>query len=248
LSVDNNLPDEIDTLLKELKKDSEKYNGTTPSLNDSDFWNKVIALVNAIRELGLEMGNKEIADYLGFSYGPFNTMLYKAMKKYNPRNPQVSFEKSGSKKEENKEPENEEENNEQVKEITSESPLLPRTQAKVIAGISKHMSIKAENVVKEETEKLIKIGTTFRDNFEHLCYQYGFNTSEDCMFAMAEALFDEMPKYEQLKEDYEVLQKLFRYHIKKMAELYNNIDAANKILDSYITSILIDNEEPEQSL
>ncbi len=241
------IPDEVDSLLQELKKEAEKYGGNTPPISDADFWNKAVALVNAIRELGLDMSNKEIADFLGFSYGTFNAMLYKAMNRYGNKNPQTSFEKASKKDEGEKEKEDNNEDNEeeQIKEISSESPLLPRTQAKVIAGISKHMSIKAENVVKEETEKLIKLGTTFRDNFEHICYQYGFNTSEDCMFAMAEALFDEMPKCEELREEHEIAEKFLKYLIKNIAKLYTNVDTANKIIDSYVASILMENEESE---
>ena len=237
------MPPEVMSLIDELKSKAEKYEGRTPPYSDNDFWDVAVAMYKVIQENKVPITLTEIASYIGVPYGPFRTYIYKKMKKASKEENEdntVEIEKEQSISNSEKKEVYEEVN----KRNRSDAPVTKLTEVKMVSSVTRNLANKAENVIQGETERLIKIGTIFRDNYEKLCYQNGYEDPETCLSDMASALFDVVPQYEELKEEFEVCQKLFKFFIEQTKPLISKFKTAKMLIDNFIKMSLIeDNDE-----
>jgi len=176
--------------------------------------------------MNLPYGLKDIADELGVSYSSF-TKYYKAYQKMiegseqGREQPKVEVSKPMTKEgEEGKEggaPK------EEAKEVTVEVPqeqkaLESATRAELLRRVRRTYIREAEPLSTAHAEMIVRLGKRFYENYGNQCIQSGYENLEDCMDEAMDALFNKMPEYEYLKEQFDKVTEASAKLLLKLAE------------------------------
>jgi len=176
--------------------------------------------------MNLPYGLKDIADELGVSYSSF-TKYYKAYQKMiegseqGREQPKVEVSKPMTKEgEEGKEGEAPKE---EAKEVTVEVPqeqkaLESATRAELLRRVRRTYIREAEPLSTAHAEMIVRLGKRFYENYGNQCIQSGYEKLEDCMDEAMDALFNKMPEYEYLKEQFDKVTEAGAKLLLKLAE------------------------------
>jgi len=220
------LPEDLAKLLEMIKAHIKEKGGLSSPSIDRETWEEIDALVKAIKSMNLPYGLKDIADELGVSYSSF-TKYYKAYQKMiegseqGREQPKVEVSKPMTKEgEEGKEggaPK------EEAKEVTVEVPqeqkaLESATRAELLRRVRRTYIREAEPLSTAHAEMIVRLGKRFYENYGNQCIQSGYENLEDCMDEAMDALFNKMPEYEYLKEQFDKVTEAGAKLLLKLAE------------------------------
>jgi len=220
------LPEDLAKLLEMIKAHIKEKGGLSSPSIDRETWEEIDALVKAIKSMNLPYGLKDIADELGVSYSSF-TKYYKAYQKMiegseqGREQPKVEVSKPMTKEgEEGKEggaPK------EEAKEVTVEVPqeqkaLESATRAELLRRVRRTYIREAEPLSTAHAEMIVRLGKRFYENYGNQCIQSGYENLEDCMDEAMDALFNKMPEYEYLKEQFDKVTEASAKLLLKLAE------------------------------
>jgi len=220
------LPEDLAKLLEMIKAHIKEKGGLSSPSIDRETWEEIDALVKAIKSMNLPYGLKDIADELGVSYSSF-TKYYKAYQKMiegseqGREQPKVEVSKPMTKEgEEGKEGEAPKE---EAKEVTVEVPqeqkaLESATRAELLRRVRRTYIREAEPLSTAHAEMIVRLGKRFYENYGNQCIQSGYEKLEDCMDEAMDALFNKMPEYEYLKEQFDKLTEAGAKLLLKLAE------------------------------
>jgi len=220
------LPEDLAKLLEMIKAHIKEKGGLSSPSIDRETWEEIDALVKAIKSMNLPYGLKDIADELGVSYSSF-TKYYKAYQKMiegseqGREQPKVEVSKPMTKEgEEGKEGEAPKE---EAKEVTVEMPqeqkaLESATRAELLRRVRRTYIREAEPLSTAHAEMIVRLGKRFYENYGNQCIQSGYEKLEDCMDEAMDALFNKMPEYEYLKEQFDKLTEAGAKLLLKLAE------------------------------
>jgi len=220
------LPEDLAKLLEMIKAHIKEKGGLSSPSIDRETWEEIDALVKAIKSMNLPYGLKDIADELGVSYSSF-TKYYKAYQKMiegseqGREQPKVEVSKPMTKEgEEGKEGEAPKE---EAKEVTVEVPqeqkaLESATRAELLRRVRRTYIREAEPLSTAHAEMIVRLGKRFYENYGNQCIQSGYENLEDCMDEAMDALFNKMPEYEYLKEEFDKLTEAGAKLLLKLAE------------------------------
>jgi hypothetical protein len=205
------LPEDLAKLLEMIKAHIKEKGGLSSPSIDRETWEEIDALVKAIKSMNLPYGLKDIADELGVSYSSF-TKYYKAYQKMiegseqGREQPKVEVSKPMTK--EGEEGKEEEAPKEEAKEVTVEVPqeqkaLESATRAELLRRVRRTYIREAEPLSTAHAEMIVRLGKRFYENYGNQCIQSGYEKLEDCMDEAMDALFNKMPEYEYLKEQFD---------------------------------------------
>jgi len=220
------LPEDLAKLLEMIKAHIKEKGGLSSPSIDRETWEEIDALVKAIKSMNLPYGLKDIADELGVSYSSF-TKYYKAYQKMiegseqGREQPKVEVSKPMTKEgEEGKEggaPK------EEAKEVTVEVPqeqkaLESATRAELLKRVRKRYLQNVEPLSTAHADMIVGLGKRFYENYGNQCIQAGYENLEDCMDDAMDALFNKMPEYEYLKEQFDKVTEASAKLLLKLAE------------------------------
>jgi len=220
------LPEDLAKLLEMIKAHIKEKGGLSSPSIDRETWEEIDALVKAIKSMNLPYGLKDIADELGVSYSSF-TKYYKAYQKMiegseqGREQPKVEVSKPMTKEgEEGKEGEAPKE---EAKEVTVEVPqeqkaLESATRAELLRRVRRTYIREAEPLSTAHAEMIVRLGKRFYENYGNQCIQSGYEKLEDCMDEAMDALFNKMPEYEYLKEQFDKVTEAGAKLLLKLAE------------------------------
>jgi len=210
------LPNEDLTKLFDMIKAYVKEKGGLPSpAVDREIWEEVDALVSALKSLNYPVSLKELADELGVSYNSFMKYYksYQRMAESNEKGEEqpkveISRPKSSEEGKEGSEAPKGEANKVEASETTPAVPqerqaLEVSTKAELLRRIRQKYIRKAEPLSEQHVEMIVSLGTRFYENYGNQCIQNGYEKLEDCMDDAMDALFNKMPEYEYLKEQFD---------------------------------------------
>jgi len=220
------LPEDLAKLLEMIKAHIKERGGLSSPNIDRETWEEIDALVKAIKSMNFPYGLKDIADELGVSYSSF-TKYYKAYQKMiegseqGREQPKVEVSKPMTKEgEEGKEGEAPKE---EAKEVTVEVPqeqkaLESATRAELLRRVRRTYIREAEPLSTAHAEMIVRLGKRFYENYGNQCIQSGYEKLEDCMDEAMDALFNKMPEYEYLKEQFDKVTEAGAKLLLKLAE------------------------------
>ncbi|MFP3287992.1 MAG: hypothetical protein RXP86_12085 [Acidilobus sp.] len=255
------LPEDLSKLL-DMIKSYVKERGGLPSPNiDREIWEEVDALIKAIKSMNLPYSLKDIADELGVNYSSF----MKNYKAFQRKMANDSGQEGEQPKVEVSRPKMGEEGSEGSKEGASNvgageaATAVPQerqvleisTRAKVLDMIKKKYASKAEPLSEQHVEMIVGLGVRFYENYGNQCIQNGYEKLEDCMDDAMDALFNKMPEYEYLKEQFDKVVDAGAKLMLKLAEYakkVQDLELIEKILTGEIDEELenITVEESQQ--
>jgi len=256
------LPEDLSKLL-DMIKSYVKERGSLPSPNiDREIWEEVDALVKAIKSLNLPYTLKDIADELGVNYSSFmkNYKLFqKKVENGSQEDKQPRVEISRPKAKEGEEGKEGEAPKEEAKEVTAEvsqeqKALESATRAELLRRVRTKYIREAEPLSVAHAEMIVRLGKRFYENYGNQCIQAGYENLEDCMDEAMDALFNKMPEYEYLKEQFdkvtEASAKLLLM-LAKYAKRVQDLELIEKIVTGEIyeelENIPIEEAKPESS-
>ena len=220
------LPEDLAKLLEMIKAHIKEKGGLSSPSIDRETWEEIDALVKAIKSMNLPYGLKDIADELGVSYSSF-TKYYKAYQRMiesgeqGREQPKVEVSKPMAKEgEEGKEGETPKE---EAKKVTVEVPqeqkaLESATRAELLRRVRRTYIKEAEPLSTAHAEMIVRLGKRFYENYGNQCIQAGYENLEDCMDEAMDALFNKMPEYEYLKEQFDKVVEAGAKLMLKLAE------------------------------
>jgi DNA-binding transcriptional regulator YiaG len=220
------LPEDLAKLLEMIKAHIKEKGGLSSPSIDRETWEEIDALVKAIKSMNLPYGLKDIADELGVSYSSF-TKYYKAYQRMiesgeqGREQPKVEVSKPMAKEgEEWKEGGTPKE---EAKEVTVEVPqeqkaLESATRAELLRRVRRTYIREAEPLSTAHAEMIVRLGKRFYENYGNQCIQAGYENLEDCMDEAMDALFNKMPEYEYLKEQFDKVVEAGAKLMLKLAE------------------------------
>jgi hypothetical protein len=225
------LPEDLAKLLEMIKAHIKEKGGLSSPSIDRETWEEIDALVKAIKSMNLPYGLKDIADELGVSYSSF-TKYYKAYQKMiegseqGREQPKVEVSKPMTK--EGEEGKEEEAPKEEAKEVTVEVPqeqkaLESATRAELLRRVRRTYIREAEPLSTAHAEMIVRLGKRFYENYGNQCIQSGYEKLEDCMDEAMDALFNKMPEYEYLKEQFDKVTEAGAKLLLKLAEYAKRI-------------------------
>jgi len=220
------LPEDLAKLLEMIKAHVKEKGGLSLPNIDREIWEEIDALIKAIKSLNLPYSLKDIADELGVSYSSF-TKYYKAYQRmiesseHGREQPKVEVSKPKAKEgEEGKEGEAPKE---EAKEVTVEVPqeqkaLESQTRAELLRRVRRTYIREAEPLSTAHAEMIVRLGKRFYENYGNQCIQSGYENLEECMDEAMDALFNKMPEYEYLKEQFDKVVEAGAKLLLKLAE------------------------------
>jgi hypothetical protein len=220
------LPEDLAKLLEMIKAHIKEKGGLSSPSIDRETWEEIDALVKAIKSMNLPYGLKDIADELGVSYSSF-TKYYKAYQKMiegsEQGREQPKVEVSKPKAKEGEEGKEGEAPKEEAKEVTVEvqqeqKALESATRAELLKRVRKRYLQNVEPLSTAHADMIVGLGKRFYENYGNQCIQAGYENLEDCMDDAMDALFNKMPEYEYLKEQFDKLAEASAKLLLKLAE------------------------------
>jgi len=256
------LPEDLAKLLEMIKAHIKERGGlSTPNI-DREIWEEIDALVKAIKSLNLPYSLKDISDELGVSYSSF-TKYYKAYQRMiesgEQGKEQPKVEVSRPKAKEGEEGKEGEAPKEEAKEVTVEVPqeqkaLESATRAELLRRVRRTYIKEAEPLSTAHAEMIVRLGKRFYENYGNQCIQSGYEDLEDCMDDAMDALFNKMPEYEYLKEQFDKVVEASAKLLLKLAEYakrVQDLELIEKIITGEIyeelENIPIEEAKPESS-
>ena len=220
------LPEDLAKLLEMIKAHVKEKGGLSLPNIDREIWEEIDALVKAIKSLNLPYSLKDIADELGVSYSSF-TKYYKAYQRMiesaEQGKEQPKVEVSKPKAKEGEEGKEGEAPKEEAKEVTVEVPqeqkaLESQTRAELLRRVRRTYIREAEPLSTAHAEMIVRLGKRFYENYGNQCIQSGYENLEECMDEAMDALFNKMPEYEYLKEQFDKVVEAGAKLLLKLAE------------------------------
>jgi len=220
------LPEDLAKLLEMIKAHIKERGGLSSPNIDRETWEEVDALTKAIKSLNLPYTLKDIADELGISYNTF-LKYYRAYQKMTESSgqekEQPKVEVSRPKAKEGEEGKEGEVPKEEAKEVTVEVPqeqkaLESATRAELLRRVRRTYIREAEPLSTAHAEMIVRLGKRFYENYGNQCIQSGYENLEDCMDEAMDALFNKMPEYEYLKEQFDKVTEASAKLLLKLAE------------------------------
>lgn len=220
------LPEDLAKLLEMIKAHIKERGGLSSPNIDRETWEEVDALVKAIKSLNLPYTLKDIADELGISYNTF-LKYYKAYQKMiessGQEKEQPKVEVSRPKVKEVEEGKEGEAPKEEAKEVTAEVPQEQRalesaTRAELLRRVRRRYVQNVEPLSTAHADMIVGLGKRFYENYGNQCIQSGYENLEDCMDEAMDALFNKMPEYEYLKEQFDKVVEAGAKLLLKLAE------------------------------
>lgn len=225
------LPEDLAKLLEMIKAHIQERGGlSTPNIN-REIWEEIDALVKAIKSLNLPYSLKDIADELGASYNTF-LKYYKAYQKMTESSgqekEQPKVEVSRPKAKEGEEGKEVEAPKDEAKEIAAQVPqeqkaLETSTRAELLRRVRNKYVKEAEPLSVAHAEMIVRLGKRFYENYGNMCIQAGYENLEDCMDDAMDALFNKMPEYEYLKEQFDKVTEASAKLLLKLAEYVKKV-------------------------
>ena len=256
------LPNEDLTKLFDMIKEYVKGKGGLPSPTvDREIWEEVDALVSALKSLNYPVSLKELADELGVSYNSFMKYYksYQRMAESNEKGEEqpkveISRPKSSEEGKEGSEAPKGEANKVEASETT---PAVPQeqhvmevtTRAELLRRIKQKYLKNVEPLSEQHVEMIVSLGERFYENYGNQCIQNGYEKLEDCMDDAMDALFNKMPEYEYLKEQFDKVVDAGAKLMLKLAEYAKkaqDLELIEKILTGEIDEEL-ENMTAEES-
>ena len=249
------LPDEDLSKLLDMIKSYVKEKGGLPSPNiDREIWDEVDALVKAIKSMNLPYTLKDIADELGVNYSSF-------MKNYKvfQRKTENGNQENEQPKVEISRPKTDKEEDKEAKGVTNSTetggstPAVPQeqrvfettTRGEILKRIRQKYIRTAEPLTEQHVEMLVGLGERFYENYGNQCIQNGYEKLEDCMDDAMDALFNKMPEYEYLKEQFDKLADAGAKLMLKLAE-YAKRAQDLELIEKILTGEIYEELETEQ--
>lgn len=220
------LPEDLAKLLEMIKTHIKEKGGLSSPNIDRETWEEIDALAKAIKSLNLPYTLKDISDELGASYNTF-LKYYRAYQKMTESSgqerEQPKVEVSKPKAKEGEEGKEGEAPKEEAKEVTVEVPqeqkaLESATRAELLRRVRRTYIREAEPLSTAHAEMIVRLGKRFYENYGNQCIQAGYENLEDCMDDAMDALFNKMPEYEYLKEQFDKLADASAKLLLKLAE------------------------------
>lgn len=239
--------DELLGILEELRKEVQQSGGRLPNPRDNpQFYARLTAFLDILKEEGVKMTLSEIAERLGVGYAILRRRLseYRKLERdeleeeAETPEPQITPPSTGPAREP-VEVEVPKPREEPEKPVVEESPVTTRTAMRIMEAIKRHFGRKAEQLAKEEVDKIIAIGKKVYEDYEKTCYAYGYDDIMKCIEDAFHSLFEVMPEHLDLKSKYDALKSMVKFLM--------------RITDPYIRAILIIEEasknlSPEEQL
>ncbi len=220
------LPEDLAKLLEMIKAHIKEKGGLSSPNIDRETWEEVDALVKAIKSMDYPYSLKDIADELEVNYNTF-LRYYKIYQKMTEgsgqEKEQPKVEVSRPKAKEEEEGKEGEAPKKEAKEVTIEVPqeqkaLESQTRAELLRRIRNKYIREAEPLSVAHADMIVGLGKRFYENYGNLCIQSGYEKLEDCMDDAMDALFNKMPEYEYLKEQFDKLAEASAKLLLKLAE------------------------------
>ena len=220
------LPEDLAKLLEMIKAHIKERGGLSSPNTDREIWEEIDALVKAIKSLNLPYTFKDISDELETSYNTF-LKYYRAYQKMTEgsgqEKEQPKVEVSRPKAKEEEEGKEGEAPKKEAKEVTIEVPqeqkaLESQTRAELLRRIRNKYIREAEPLSVAHADMIVGLGKRFYENYGNLCIQSGYEKLEDCMDEAMDALFNKMPEYEYLKEQFDKVTEAGAKLLLKLAE------------------------------
>jgi AraC-like DNA-binding protein len=220
------LPEDLAKLLEMIKAHIKERGGLSSPNIDRETWEEIDALAKAIKSLNLPYTLKDIADELEISYNTF-LKYYRAYQKMTESSgqekEQPKVEVSKPKAKEGEEGKEGEAPKEEAKEVTVEAPqeqkaLEATTRAELLRRVRRTYIREAEPLSTAHAEMIVRLGKRFYENYGNQCIQAGYENLEDCMDEAMDALFNKMPEYEYLKEQFDKVVEAGAKLLLKLAE------------------------------
>jgi len=220
------LPEDLAKLLEMIKAHIKERGGLSSPNIDRETWEEIDALVKAIKSLNYTYSLKDIADELGVNYNTF-LRYYKIYQKmtegsgHEKEQPKVEISRPKAKEEEERK--EGEAPKEEAKEVTVEVPqeqkaLESQTRAELLKRVRKRYLQNVEPLSTAHADMIVGLGKRFYENYGNQCIQAGYENLEDCMDDAMDALFNKMPEYEYLKEQFDKLAEASAKLLLKLAE------------------------------
>jgi AraC-like DNA-binding protein len=220
------LPEDLAKLLEMIKAHIKEKGGLSSPNIDRETWEEIDALVKAIKSMNYPYSLKDIADELGVNYNTF-LRYYKIYHKMNEgseqEREQPKVEVSKPKAKEGEEGKEGEATKDEAKEVTVEVPqeqkaLESATRAEILRRVRRTYIKEAEPLSTAHAEMIVRLGKRFYENYGNQCIQSGYENLEDCMDEAMDALFNKIPEYEYLKEQFDKLAEAGAKLLLKLAE------------------------------
>jgi len=252
------LPNEDLAKLFDMIKAYVNEKGGLPSPTaDREIWEEVDALVSALKSLNYPVSLKELADELGVSYSSF-MKYYKAYQRTLESNekeeelPKVEVSKPKP-SEESKEESEANNSGSNKAEASGSTPAVPQeqrvfettTKAEILRRIRQKFIRTAEPLTEQHVEMLVGLGERFYENYGNQCIQNGYEKLEDCMDDAMDALFNKMPEYEYLKEQFDKLADAGAKLLLKLAEYAKRVQDL-ELIEKILTGEIDEELEAEQ--
>ena len=220
------LPEDLAKLLEMIKAHIKEKGGLFSPNIDRETWEEIDALVKAIKSMDYPYSLKDIADELEVNYNTF-LRYYKIYQKMTEgsgqEKEQPKVEVSRPKAKEEEEGKEGEVPKKEAKEVTIEVPqeqkaLESATRAELLKRVRKRYLQNVEPLSTAHADMIVGLGKRFYENYGNQCIQAGYENLEDCMDDAMDALFNKMPEYEYLKEQFDKLAEASAKLLLKLAE------------------------------
>jgi len=220
------LPEDLAKLLEMIKAHIKEKGGLSSPNIDRETWEEIDALVKAIKSMNYPYSLKDIADGIGANYNTF-LRYYKIYQKMTEgreqEKEQPKVEVSRPKAKEGEEGNEGEAPKEEAKEVTVEVPQEQRalesaTRAEILKRVRRKLVQNVEPLSTAHADMIVGLGKRFYENYGNQCIQAGYENLEDCMDDAMDALFNKMPEYEYLKEQFDKVTEASAKLLLKLAE------------------------------
>ena len=231
--------EEIKQGLELLAEEVRQHGGLPDPSENPRFYARLLNLLDLAKEVGVKLSISKVAEVLGVGYAP----LRKRIKEY--KELEMAGEDAAEVEIIEPQPEPEPPKPEPAKAGGEEKPreerrsgkkrggkaATTRTEENIHSAAVKRLSKRAEDLVKEEVEKIIEIGSMIVEQYQGLCYASGFDSLEECVEAAFTALTEVYPRLKELEDRYEACKDALKVALKLsdryLATLYL-LDAASK--------------------
>jgi len=256
------LPEDLAKLLEMIKAHIKEKGGLSSPNIDRETWEEIDALVKAIKSMNYPYSLKDIADEIGANYNTF-LRYYKIYQKMTEgreqEKEQPKVEVSRPKAKEGEEGNEGEAPKEEAKEVTVEVPQEQRalesaTRAEILKRVRRKLVQNVEPLSTAHADMIVGLGKRFYENYGNQCIQAGYENLEDCMDDAMDALFNKMPEYEYLKEQFDKVTEASAKLLLKLAEYakrVQDLELIEKIVTGEIyeelENIQMEEAKPESS-
>lgn len=195
----------------------DEYNelGELPDPKENtQFYARILNLLDLAKEMGVKMSLAEISRRLGVGYAKLRRGLQEYKKMEYLGEDAVEVEVAPPPVEEKKEETPEKKIEEKQGKKRRGRATSKTLETRIFDSAVKKMSKRAEDIIKEEVEKVINIGKLIVEKYQVQCYGLGFDSLEECIDAAFTALVELTPRLQELEEKYEACKESLRVSLR----------------------------------